>query len=628
MSNRNDVPAPYGPVPSPRQLKWHELETYAFVHFTTNTFTDKEWGYGDESPSLFNPTQFSARQIVTTLKAAGLKAVILTCKHHDGFCLWPTKTTKHNISASPYKDGKGDIVGELAAECRKQKLKFGVYLSPWDRNNPLYGTPEYVTRIYREQLRELLTWYGPIFETWHDGANGGDGYYGGKRESRHIDRTTYYDWPTTWQLIRELQPDACVWSDIGWDARWVGTERGFAGDPCWHTITIGPKDGVGQMDEKKLLSGMRDGKSWIPAEVDFSIRPGWFWHEAQNKAVKSPDLLRNHYFESVGRGAAMLLNVPPDRRGLIHEIDASSLKLFGAYLKKTFAKNLAQGAKLTASNVRPGSDPKHLLDGNRETAWYVDDDIRTPELVIDLGAPKTFNVIRLREAIWLGQRIDEVAVDSWQDGTWRELASAQSVGACRLWRTPITTTNKLRVRVKKAAACPALSDFGLFLEAPIPNWSPLGAEGPGASPKTARATVVACSSEAEGGGASANLLDGNPTTLWHTHSVARGESGLPQWVVLDLGARKTVTGFTYLPRQDGTVHGMVDRYALYLSQDGKSWGEPVAEGEFGNLRANPVEQTVRLATPTTGRFVKFVALHALEKNHVAIAGLGILADPR
>jgi alpha-L-fucosidase len=471
MSTHNDLPAPYGPTPSPRQLKWHTLETYAFLHFTTNTFTDKEWGYGDESPSIFNPTQFSAKQIISSLKAAGLKAAILTCKHHDGFCLWPTKTTKHNISASPYRNGKGDIVGELARECQKQGLKFGVYLSPWDRNNALYGSSDYVTKVYREQLRELLTWYGPIFETWHDGANGGDGYYGGKRESRQIDRTTYYDWPTTWQLIRELQPDACVWSDIGWDARWVGTERGFAGDPCWHTITIGPKDGVGQMDEKKLLSGERNGKSWIPAEVDFSIRPGWFWHEAQNKLVKSPAQLMTHYLESVGRGASMLLNIPPDRRGLVHELDASSLKIFGEHLKKTFTKNLAIGAKLTASNTRHGSDPKHLLDGSRETAWYTDDPVLTPELTLELGRPKTFNIIRLREAIALGQRIDEAAIDIWQDDSWVEVAKAQSIGSCRLWRIPTTTTDKVRIRVTKAAACPALSDFGLFLEPPMPAWS-------------------------------------------------------------------------------------------------------------------------------------------------------------
>ena len=225
------------------------------------------------------------------------------------------------------------------------------------------------------------------------------------------------------------------------------------------------------MDEKKLLSGMRDGKSWIPAEVDFSIRPGWFWHEAQNKSVKSPAQLMTHYLESVGRGASMLLNIPPDRRGLVHEIDASSLKLFGTHLKKTFAKNLAVGAKLIASNTRPGSDSRHLLDGSGETAWYVDDSVLTPELTLELGRPKTFNIIRLREAIALGQRIDEVAIDIWQNNAWVEVAKAQSIGSCRLWRIPQTTTTKVRIRVTKAAACPALSDFGLFSEPSMPAWS-------------------------------------------------------------------------------------------------------------------------------------------------------------
>jgi alpha-L-fucosidase len=225
------------------------------------------------------------------------------------------------------------------------------------------------------------------------------------------------------------------------------------------------------MDEKKLLSGERNGKSWIPAEVDFSIRPGWFWHEAQNKLVKSPAQLMTHYLESVGRGASMLLNIPPDRRGLVHELDASSLKIFGEHLKKTFTKNLAIGAKLTASNTRHGSDPKHLLDGSRETAWYTDDPVLTPELTLELGRPKTFNIIRLREAIALGQRIDEAAIDIWQDDSWVEVAKAQSIGSCRLWRIPTTTTDKVRIRVTKAAACPALSDFGLFLEPPMPAWS-------------------------------------------------------------------------------------------------------------------------------------------------------------
>jgi alpha-L-fucosidase len=237
-----EPPVPYGTLPSERQVRWHELETYAFLHFTTNTFTDKEWGFGDEQPSIFNPTSFDADKIVTVLKAGGMRGVILTAKHHDGFCLWPTKTTKHSVASSPWKNGQGDVVKELADAARKQGLEFGVYLSPWDRNHPQYGQHEYV-QVYRAQLRELLTQYGPIFEVWHDGANGGDGYYGGAREKRTIDRRTYYAWPTTWAIVRKLQPGAVIFSDVGPDVRWVGNEKGIAGETSWATYQPVGEDG-------------------------------------------------------------------------------------------------------------------------------------------------------------------------------------------------------------------------------------------------------------------------------------------------------------------------------------------------------------------------------------------------
>jgi alpha-L-fucosidase len=337
-------PKPYGAVPTQRQLRWHELETYAFVHFTTNTFTDKEWGYGDEDPKIFNPTDFDADQIITALKAGGMKGVILTAKHHDGFCLWPTSTTEHNVSKSAWRNGRGDVVREFADAARRHGLKFGVYLSPWDRNNANYGRPEYVA-MYREQLRELLTKYGELFEVWHDGANGGDGFYGGARERRKIDKTRYYDWPTTWALVRRWQPNAVVFSDAGPDIRWVGNEKGIAGDPCWATINgenIYPgQEGV----EKQLNSGDRNGTVWRPAECDVSIRPGWFWHEKENDRVKSPQQMMDLYFASVGRGASFLLNVPPDRRGRIHENDAKALAEFGDRLRQMLAVNFARGAK-------------------------------------------------------------------------------------------------------------------------------------------------------------------------------------------------------------------------------------------------------------------------------------------
>ena len=280
-----DPPKPYGAVPSARQLRWHAMETNAFLHFTVNTFTDKEWGYGDEDPNVFNPVKFDADAMVAALAGAGMRGVILTAKHHDGFCLWPTATTDHSVRASSWRGGKGDVVREIAEAARRRNLRFGVYLSPWDRNNPAYGTPKYI-EIYRAQLTELLTHYGPIFEVWHDGANGGDGYYGGAREKRTIDKRTYYDWPRTWELIRKLQPDAVIFSDVGPDVRWVGNERGIAGDPCWATYDPVSADGgpasPGDVREKDSPAGTRHGSHWLPAECDVSIRPGWFWHEREN----------------------------------------------------------------------------------------------------------------------------------------------------------------------------------------------------------------------------------------------------------------------------------------------------------------------------------------------------------
>ena len=281
-----EPPAPYGPVPSARQLRWHELEFYGFLHFTVNTFTDKEWGYGDESPAVFNPTDFDADQIVGAAKAAGMKGLILTAKHHDGFCLWPSKLTEHSVKNSPWRDGKGDVVREIADACRRHGLTFGVYLSPWDRNHADYGRPDYLD-YYRNQLRELMTGYGPLFEVWFDGANGGDGYYGGAREKRTIDRRTYYDWENTRQIVRDLQPDAVMFSDAGPDVRWVGNENGIAGDPCWATLN---RDDFapGEADEARLNPGDRPGTHWLPAECDVSIRPGWFYHASEDAKVKTP----------------------------------------------------------------------------------------------------------------------------------------------------------------------------------------------------------------------------------------------------------------------------------------------------------------------------------------------------
>jgi alpha-L-fucosidase len=462
-----EPPTPHGPVPSARQLQWHALEFYGFLHFTVNTFTDKEWGYGDESPAIFDPTDFDADQIVGVARAAGMKGLILTAKHHDGFCLWPSQYTEHSVKNSRWRDGQGDVVKEIAEACRRHGLAFGTYLSPWDRNHPDYGRPAYL-EYFRNQLRELMTGYGPLFEVWFDGANGGDGYYGGTRERRRIDRLTYYDWPNTRQIVRDLQPGASMFSDAGPDVRWVGNEKGIAGDPSWATLN---RDDFapGEADQKRLNSGDRPGTHWLPAECDVSIRPGWFYHAEEDDQVRDPLDLLDLYYKSVGRGASFLLNLPPDRRGRIHENDQRSLREFRAMLDTTFDEDLARGATARASHVRGDSErfsPAHVLDGDRDTYWSTDNGVTTPELVLDLGRTVTFNVVSLREYLPLGQRIEDWALDTWQEGAWSEFAKGTAIGNRRLWRGDDVTTDRVRLRITKAPVCPALSEMALFLEPP------------------------------------------------------------------------------------------------------------------------------------------------------------------
>jgi alpha-L-fucosidase len=439
---RGAGPAPYGAVPSARQLRWHEMKLNAFLHFTVNTFTDREWGNGDEDPSIFNPTAFDADAVVAGLKAGGMKGVILTCKHHDGFCLWPTKTTEHCIRNSSWRAGRGDVVRDVGDAARRAGLKFGVYLSPWDRNSAAYGTPEYI-KIYRQQLTELLTGYGDIFEVWFDGANGGDGYYGGAREKRLIDKLTYYEWPKTWDLVRALQPDAVIFSDVGPDIRWVGNERGFANDTCWETYDpVGLEGGApvpGRVRDKDGQTGTRNGSQWMPPECDVSIRPGWFWHASEDGRVKTARQLMDLYYRSVGRGGSLLLNVPPDRRGLLGDADLASLRGLGSMVSKTFAENLCAQAKVKKSGAQ--------------------------EVSYSMGRDVSFDVVRLQEEISLGQRVDAFEVDCRKDGGWVTFAKGTSIGACRLVRLPEPIrTGEVRLRITQTAAAPMLSEFGLFLE--------------------------------------------------------------------------------------------------------------------------------------------------------------------
>ena len=461
-----DVPAPepYGPIPTERQLRWHAMEFYGFVHFGINTFTDREWGYGDESEQLFNPSDFDADQIVSAAKEGGMAGLILTAKHHDGFCLWPSRYTEHSVKNSPWQKGDGDMVRELAQACQRAGLRFGIYLSPWDRNHKDYGRPEYIT-YYRNQLRELLTKYGEVFTVWFDGANGGDGFYGGAREKRQIDNTTYYDWDRTWALVRELMPGAAMFSDAGPDFRWVGNERGEAGETCWATLNLSGRHPGGRSDG--LNSGERPGTHWIPAECDVSIRPGWFYHSKDDARVKTPAQLLDIYYKSFGRGACLNLNLPPDRRGRIHENDRRSLKEFRRILEQTFTEDLAIEAKITATNTRGEAarfSPKNLTDQRRETYWTTDDSVTSPEVVLRWPHPVSFNVVELREFLPLGQRVEAVSLNHWVDGKWVEFANATSIGNRRLIRVPAITTESICVRITKAAACPALTQLSVYRE--------------------------------------------------------------------------------------------------------------------------------------------------------------------
>lgn len=630
LSHAAPPPTPYGALPSPAQVKQAERAFYGFCHFSVATFTDREWSLGTEPESIFNPTAFDANQIVGALKDAGASGVILTAKHHDGFCLWDSRTTEHDVANSPFRNGKGDVVREFEQAARKANLEFGIYLSPWDRNHPTYGQPEYL-QVYREQLRELLTHYGTIFEIWMDGANGGTGYYRGKvgptefkgpLEERKIDKTSYYNWPETWAYMLKLQPNAILFSDRGPGVRWCGNEGGHAPEDVWATITYDPQHLPGT-HIPHLGSGTRNGNQWVMSEVDVSIRPGWFWHAHENNKVRSPENLMQIYLNSVGRNSTFLLNAPPDRRGLLHENDVASLQQFGAHLRHTFATNLAQQASLKPSNTRgndPAYDASHLIDNDPWSAWVTDDNTTQPQIEIELKEPATFNMVRLREDIRLGQRVEGVAFDAWINNQWTELAKAKSIGSCRLWRIPTTTTQKVRLRVTHSPVCPALSDFGLFLEPEFAPWVPPVGSSPAALQK-ASWKVRSTSFATQGSGNARHAIDANPATLWHTHG-DDGERNLPQEITIDMGTTKTIAGFTYTPRQDGTRHGMVNAYEFLTSTDASNW-TPTAKGEFGNLAANPVEQTIPFP-PTQARYFKFIATSALERNHAAVAELGII----
>ena len=465
-------------TPSARQLAWQEVEFAAFIHFGMNTFTNREWGEGHEDPALFNPTDFDARQWVDACKQAGMAELILTAKHHDGFCLWPSAYTEHSVKNSPWRDGKGDVVREVADACREGGIRFGVYLSPWDRTERTYGDSPAYNEYFKNQLRELLTNYGAISEVWFDGACG-EGPNGKRQE---------YDWESFYATVRELQPNAVI-SVCGPDVRWCGNEAGKCRSSEWSVIPAStaagtPKEGVDAVQvlygfnpqaedlgsRDVLAEAVRQGMRlvWYPSQVNTSIRPGWFYHKSDDSKVKSLDHLLDIYYGSVGGNSQLLLNIPPDKRGRIHENDVARLKELGTVLRATFSNNLAQGAKVSASAWQEGHRPELIADGDKNTYWATSDGVTMAELVIEMAAPQTFNRAMLQEYIATGQRLEEFAIEvADANGEWREAARATTVGHKRLLRFDEVTAQRARIRILQSRVSPTLSSFGLFYEPPV-----------------------------------------------------------------------------------------------------------------------------------------------------------------
>lgn len=442
-------PSPVQPVPTSSQLAWQQLEYYAFIHFGMNTFTDHEWGEGRAHPDTFNPTSLDCRQWARVVKDAGMKGMIITAKHHDGFCLWPSSTTAYSVKNSKWREGKGDVLKEMSEACREYGLKFGVYISPWDRNHPLYGTPAY-SRVYKEQWREVLAGYGDVFEAWLDGAN--------DQKKRMV-----YDFNGFFQTIRKYQPNAVIFSDAGPDIRWVGNEKGFAGEMNWST-----RDNEGSFpgfaDERALNTGDESGTSWIPAECDVSIRPGWFYHSTDDEKVKSVGQLMEIYYSSVGRNANLLLNIGLDRRGLVNEHDIARLMEFKKAREEAFKTNLARG-QVTASNVR-GNDKEYIgekaLDGKPDTCWATDDGVTKASLAIDFGREIEFNRFLAQENIALGQRVKRFSVRIWKNERYETIAEQTTIGYKRILVFPVVKTRKLQVVIEESKASPTITNIEIF----------------------------------------------------------------------------------------------------------------------------------------------------------------------
>ena len=574
-------------VPTPQQLEWQRMELTAFLHFGVNTFTGREWGDGTEDPAIFNPTSLDCEQWVRTLKESGFKMAIITAKHHDGFCLWPTKTTRHSVASSSWKDGKGDVVRELRDACKKYGIKFGVYLSPWDRNASCYGDSPAYNQFFIEQLTELLTNYGEVHEVWFDGANG-EGPNGKKQ---------IYDWDAILRTIRRLQPKA-VTAIMGDDVRWVGNEKGIGRETEWSatalTPGIYPRSGeqnkeLGIFGKAKDLGG-RDIVAratelfWYPSEVDVSIRPGWFYHTDQDKQVKSLNHLTDIYFKSVGYNSVLLLNIPPDLRGLINENDVQRLKEFSSYLKKTFACN-------------------YVLKGNE--AWHgTSGTVRQ----YDIQKDALVNAFMIQEDISKGQRIESFLVEAYKDGSWIHMAEGTTVGYKRLVRFSDTRPERIRVTIRSARGVANVAAVGLFYAEPLAD----------KNEEVQLGDVPVDGWQVVSGNAdSRKAIDGDRKTVWRASALTP--------LVVDMGDKVEVSGFSYAPSIGEDLTGTIYRYAFYVSLDGQSWTQCEASGEFSNIMHNPVPYFVRFGKTYPARYFKLEPLSEINnKNVVTVGEVGIL----
>lgn len=600
-------PEPILPVPEPKQVEWQQMETYAFIHFGLNTFNDREWGYGDTDPKTFNPTNLDCEQWAQTLVKAGMKGVILTAKHHDGFCLWPFEGTDYSVKNSPWKNGQGNVVKELSEACKKYGLKFAVYLSPWDRHQANYGTPEYLPYFYA-QLHDLLTNYGPVFEVWFDGANGGDGWYGGAKDIRTIDRKNYYNYPRIYEMLDSIQPQAIIFSDGGPGCRWVGNEKGFAGATNWSFLRKGEVH-PGYDKSYELQYGHPDGNQWVPAECDVSIRPGWFYHPEEDDRVKSPDQLVDLYYRSVGHNATLLLNFPVDRRGLIHPVDSANAVRFHEMIQQQLKTNLVAGMIPKVSNERGGDFvASALTDDNFDTYWATEDGVTTADIEFSFDTPTRMNRMMLQEYIPLGQRVKAFVVEYLDKDTWLPVKlneETTTIGYKRLLRFETVETKGIRIRITDARGPLCLSNVGVYDAGNVSDSFVEKVEDIESVP------YLLPDVKAE---ESAKASDKQAQTT----CFVEGDR-----LLIDLQEERMVSSLHFLPDQGEPNKGLIANYEIRVGVSKDAVNQLVKSGEFSNIQNNPVMQSV-FFTPVKARYIELKATRMIRAGEpMGFAELGV-----